>query len=231
MCIRCWVRRAGHSGTSMFVALRQRDWAEISQNTSYLCLASLTRDRKNGLVLLRGASMTTLCWRQRLASEHTLDPHTLIVLFHAPMNACFAPWILVYSAGVSRALCCVTDMNWCFTAHSVHDVHVTCILHPFKCHAVKLLLLLPTENNIFFVCEDLVNVICCGFRVNVGSRGTVKRPTERSSTLRRWTLTLTWPRPTWKRCVSSHSRNSQSQWPVLPRPSVTFWHTSCHMFY
>lgn len=37
-------------------------------------------------------------------------------------------------------------------------------------------------------------------------RGTVKRQTERSNTLKRWMLTLTWLRLTWKRYVSSQHR-------------------------
>lgn len=41
------------------------------------------------------------------------------------------------------------------------------------------------------------------FSVKDDLRGTAKRQTEHSNTLRRWTLTLTWLRPMWRRYVSS----------------------------
>lgn len=53
-------------------------------------------------------------------------------------------------------------------------------------------------------------IFLCFFSVKESLRGTVKRQTERSSTLRRWMLTLTWLRLTWKRYVSSQSSAAAS---------------------
>ena len=44
--------------------------------------------------------------------------------------------------------------------------------------------------------------------VKDGLRETAKRQTEHSSTLRRWILTLTWLRLTWKRYVSSRAADT-----------------------
>lgn len=56
----------------------------------------------------------------------------------------------------------------------------------------------PSSVKNGFVLSDFLLFF---FSAKEGSRGNVKRPTERTSTLRGWTPILTWQKQTWKRWV------------------------------
>lgn len=68
------------------------------------------------------------------------------------------------------------------------------------------LLQLMAGNDWFNISDQIEFVFLSFFSVKEGLRETAKRQTEHSNTLRRWMLTLTWLRLTWRRYVSSHTR-------------------------
>lgn len=108
------------------------------------------------------------------------------------------------AADFDRPQRCVTDINWPLShtmpsLKSIWRICICCDVHYYAYLKVKVMLMAENYNHIKFG-------FLFFFSVKEDLRGTVKRQTEHSNTLRRWMLTLTWLRLTWKRYVSSHCR-------------------------
>lgn len=127
------------------------------------------------------------------------------------------------AADFDRTLCCVRHKLISVTHNAWSEMYMTNIHNmlwrPLLCLFKGQVPQTPDDNLKYFLCyclpryvSDVMSVIVFGFfcllslpSVKESLRGTVKRQTEHSNTLKRWTRILTWLKLMWKRYVSSHS--------------------------